>query len=210
MSDNNTAYVVLKTTDIRTRVTSVAVSEFAANSCVENSNEPVQTAVAVGGPILPNLRRTAVLGNFSSNANLVGACQPPQFDPSAAGGAGILTFPDGRKVSGNPAHPDCAGTCLSITAVGNSDATAGLSGANPVPAAVEVNVSRFAMSGPVTSCSVSGNTLVFPEPAAPLPPGDLRRPDELGGPGRHRRGGQSAGNTRRYERNDGRKLRALG
>ena len=161
VSNDHTVYMVLKTNVTRTRVTSVALSQDAANSCVENSAEPVQTAVAVGGPILPSAKRTAVLANFTTNANLVGTCTPPQFDPAAAGGAGILVLPGGVKVSANPTHADCGGTCVAIKAVGTSDAS--------VPAAYEISVSRFAMSG-VTSCTVQGNTLVFPSPASPLPP----------------------------------------
>ena len=164
VSTNNTAYVVLKTTDQRTRVTSVAFSAQAANACVENSSESVQTAVAAGGPILPNVKRTSVLSGFSRNGPIVGACQPPRFDPDAAGGFGILTLPDGSKVSANPGHADCAGACRPIAAVDKSDGDAGLSGSYPVPGAVEISVKRFAMSGP-TSCAVIGNTLVFPLPA---------------------------------------------
>lgn len=144
-SANNDLYLIVTTGSgsIGTQVTSVALGQGSPCTVSEAGGDgEVLTAVATTtGPLLASRRRTAVLNGFPHNGV---SCV--MFDPSAAGGAGILTLPGGlRTVSVDP---------MSSTEPLVDVATAG----GGVPAAVGVSVSRTIGGG----ISCTGNSMVFP------------------------------------------------
>jgi hypothetical protein len=171
-SNDNTGYFIVAATDPFMQVTSVTLTDTPASACAENSAEPVQTS-AVGGSaaLLPNPRRTMVLSNLAVNSGS-SFCNGNGFvfNRGAAGGTGILTLPDGRRVSGNPSSPDCQanvptpGTpaCLPIF---NVLTTADPPGPNAVPQGSELT----GINRTVGACSINnGLAYVFPSTANTL------------------------------------------
>lgn len=145
LSDNNDVYVIITTNSgsIGTQVTSVAIGQFSSCSLSETgaAGDVLSVLSTTTGPLLPTLRRTAVLNGFTSNSV---SCA--SFDPAAADGAGILTLPGGvRTVS-----VDTPSSTEALTDVG----TAG----GGVPAATAISASRT-ITGPI---QCAGNTLAFP------------------------------------------------
>ena len=154
ISNDNHVYVILTTSNVQTRVTSVAITNMSSNACCEFPVPgAVLTAVSAGGGILlPNRTRTTVIDGLPGNSITCGA----NFSASAAGGQGQLTLPGGvRTVSSNAGFS--TETVVPVTA---SDAA--------VPAAFDVPV----ISRTVGGCSVSGTTMAFPSTAGVNTPSD--------------------------------------
>ncbi len=150
-TDNHVYFIVTGTvSSIGTRVTSVAFTTGNSSLCTESPPGmpgPVLTALAVGvqgeggtSILLPNRMRTTVLKGFTDNSVSCG-----DFVAGNANGKGVLTLPDGRRVSADPAFSD-----VTLVDVHTSDAA--------VPAAADV----ASLSRTVPSGSCSGGTMVFP------------------------------------------------
>ena len=143
VSDDNHVYIVITTNAIATEVTSLALTTASANACAESpASMTVVTALAAGqGGPLPNRQRTTVLTGLFHNAV---SCEG-NFDAAGGGGAGVMTLPNGSKVSVDPAS-----TTVPLVPITTADAR--------VPAAVEIASVSRSFSG----CAVSGGTTAFP------------------------------------------------
>lgn len=145
VSDNNDLYVIVTTSSgsIGTQVTSVAIGQFSSCSLSETgaSGAVLSALATTTGPLLPTRRRTAILSGFTTNAV---SCA--NFDPAAAGGAGILTLPGGTRTVSVDA-PSTTEPLTDVTTAGGG-----------VPAAVDISTSRT-IAGPI---QCAGNAMVFP------------------------------------------------
>ncbi len=86
-SKNNTLYALINTTDDSDQVTSMALVSSGQAACAEVPLGGVLTAVAGGDSLLPNRKRTSVLGNFATNQIVSCAAN---FDPNANNNFGAV------------------------------------------------------------------------------------------------------------------------
>jgi hypothetical protein len=162
ISSDNHVYMIVTTSELQTRVTSVALTNMSANSCCEFPFPgDVLTAVSAGaGTLLPNRMRTTVIDGLPSNSITCAG----NFSASAAAGQGQLTLPGGVKtVSANAGF-----STETVVPVTTADAA--------VPAALDVATVSRSISG----CSVNGTTMAFPSTAGVETPSDVGAGEQAG------------------------------
>lgn len=161
VSADNHVYVILTTSNPRTQVTSVAMTNMNANACCDLASPgDVLTAVAAGaGSLLPNRSRTTVISGLPSNFITCAA----NFSAAAASGKGQLTLPGGATVSADPGF-----SSATVVPVTSSDSA--------VPAAYDLT----GLSRSISGCSITGQTMVFPSTPGSYVPSDVTLGEQAG------------------------------